>query len=233
MRLPKASFLVAMLPFVAAACANQSAVTESDPTKSAVLLTNAVWVESLDLTKMSKRGKWATNAGKSTGGNPIKLAGVVYPHGVGMHAPGGMVIAINGNARRFVSRVGVDDEHATEYGTGSIVFEVWVDGKLAKSTSTLRQGQTELLDVDLRGAQIVELLTMDADDGSNGDHADWAGAQLVMAAANAAKPETVIAPPEPAPIIAPSDETIPRLNGAKVVGASPKRPFRAYPRPAS
>ena len=76
---------------------------------------------------MTKRGKWATNAGKSTGGNPIQLAGVVYSHGVGMHAPGGLVIALNGNARRFVSRVGVDDEHATEYGAGSIVFEVWVD----------------------------------------------------------------------------------------------------------
>ena len=40
------------------------------------------------------------------------------------------------------------------------------------------------------------------DDGSNGDHADWAGAQIVLASARSQHPEAFIPPAEPAPLIA-------------------------------
>jgi alpha-galactosidase len=196
-----------------------------DPTRANAPLPGGIWVETLDLTKITKRGRWATHAAKSTGGNPMRIAGTLYPHGVGMHAPGGLLIALNGAATRFVARVGVDDEPATEYGTGSIVFEIWVDGKLAKTTGVLRKGQSEAMDVDLRGAKTVELLTMDGDDGSNGDHADWAGAQLILVPHAAKTPQSFLPEPDPAPIIQPSDESVIRLNGPRAVGASPGRPF--------
>ena len=48
--------------------------------------------------------------------------------------------------------------------------------------------------VDLKGAQTLELLTMDGDDGSNGDHADWAGAQIVLSSARAQRPEALQQP---------------------------------------
>lgn len=212
-----------MLPTACEAPSNAALLP--DPTRGEGPLPAAVWVESLDLKLMSKRGRWPTNAGKSTGNNPLRLGGVHYPHGVGMHAPGSLLVQLAGGGSRFVARVGVDDERATEYGTGSVVFEVWVDNKLAFATDVLRQGKSQLVDIDLRGAKTLELLALDGDDGSNGDHADWAGAQIVTTGPNAPKPVAFVPPPEPAPAIAPSDETVFRLNGPRVVGATPGRPF--------
>ncbi|MDX2024341.1 MAG: NPCBM/NEW2 domain-containing protein [Deltaproteobacteria bacterium] len=227
MRLPAPLFvLTPLLVLGIHSCGTSgSAGARRDPTRSTEALPNAVWLEKLDLTKMSKRGRWATNAGKSTGQNPLRIGGAEFPHGVGMHAPGGMLIRLHGVALRFVARVGLDDEPATEYGTGSVSFEAWVDGRLSVATPVLSKGQSQLLDVDLKGAQTLELLTMDGDDGSNGDHADWAGAQIVLASARSQQPEAFIPPAEPAPPIAASDEKVLRLNGPRVVGTTPGRPF--------
>lgn len=219
-------FVLAPLLFCLQTCGTfGSRDTPQDPTRNAVSLPDAVWLETLDLSKMSKRGRWPTNAGRSTGKNPLRMGGVEFPHGVGMHAPGGMLIRLNGVALRFVARVGVDDEPATEYGSGSVSFEVWVDGKLSVATPVLVKGQSQLLDVNLAGAQTLELLTMDGDDGSNGDHADWAGAQIVLASARAQRPEAFVPAAEPAPLIAASDEKVLRLNGPRIVGATPGKPF--------
>lgn len=50
------------------ACGTSGAgAAQADPTRAVATLPGAVWLESLDLTKMSKRGRWATHAGKSTG----------------------------------------------------------------------------------------------------------------------------------------------------------------------
>ena len=60
---------------------------EADLLKGADAPANGMWVEQLDLSKMSQ-GYGTSQAAHSIVGKPITLKGVVYPHGVGTHADG-------------------------------------------------------------------------------------------------------------------------------------------------
>ncbi len=198
---------------------------EAELLKGADAPANGMWVEQLDLSKMSQ-GYGTSQAARSIVGKPITLKGVVYPHGVGTHADGAMVIDLKGAAERFIAMVGVDDETA---GKGSVSFDVWVGDTLAASTGTMHGGDApKLLSVDLRGAQQVTLETTDAGDGNGFDHADWGGALLLLKPGATAKPEslaTAVATDD-APQIAPfADALEPVIHPPRIVGATPGRPF--------
>ncbi len=85
----------------------------------------AIWLESLDLSKI-EQGWGQPQAGRSVDNNPLKIHGQHFRHGVGTHAVSEMHIDLHGAAEQFVSMVGVDDEARQ---TGTVTFEVWVDGK--------------------------------------------------------------------------------------------------------
>ena len=140
-------------------------------------LPDSMWLESLDLQKMTS-GYRRPNAGKSIDGNALQLLGRVYPHGVGTHAPSHFAVALDGNATRFVARVGVDDEIKSN---GSVVFAVWVDGQEMANTGVIKAGdQAQFLSVNLTGASKLELHADNAGDGNNSDHADWGGALIQL-----------------------------------------------------
>jgi alpha-galactosidase len=186
----------------------------------------ALWADTLNLATI-QQGYGNPQAGKSVDNNPIKLHGVVYPHGVGTHAASEMLINLKGVATRFVAMVGLDDERAT--GDGSVAFEVLVDGKKVYSSGVMRGGmEPKLVSVNLTGAKKLLLRVTDADDGINNDHADWAGAMLTLVPGAKAKPEAV--PPAQIPVaparyvpVKVSDK--PAIHGARVIGATPGRPF--------
>jgi alpha-galactosidase len=182
---------------------------------------DGMWLETLDLGTLHQ--DWGQpQVGKSIDKNPLRLKGVTYPHGIGSHAQMDWSVNLKGAARRFVAMVGLDDERE---GQGSIVFEVWVDGKKAAETPVMKGGDApKLLSVDLTGAQRLELSVTDGGDGITNDHADWAGALLILdpavnAKVNAEKIE------DPAPPIAPSEHARPVIHAPRRVGATPGRPF--------
>lgn len=184
---------------------------------------NGIWVDSLDLSKISQG--WSTpKVGKSLDGNPMTLKGVVYKHGVGTHANGEMIINLKKTAVKFVSMVGVDDESKT---SGSVVYQVYVDGKKMADTGVLRGGgEPQLISVDLTGAKKLDLIVTDADGDISWDHADWAGAVIILAANAKAKPEMMKIPVEPAIPIASTDNKKLGIHGARVVGGTPGRWFQ-------
>ena len=138
---------------------------------------NDVWLESLDLNKMSS-GYNRPQIAKSIDGNPLRLGGQVHPHGVGTHANSRFAIDLKGNATRFIAMVGVDEEIGP---IGSVVFSVWVDGQEMANTGALHNTQApQLLSVNLRGASRLELRAEDAEDGPNSDHADWGSALIQL-----------------------------------------------------
>ena len=136
-----------------------------------------LWIDALDLQKMTS-GYKRPNAGKSIEGNAIQMLGRVHPHGIGTHAPSRFAVALNGNATRFLARVGIDDEINAN---GSVVFSVWVDGQEMANTGVIKAGdQAQQLSVNLAGASMLELRADNADDGNNSDHADWGGALIQL-----------------------------------------------------
>lgn len=108
-------------------------------------------------------------------GGPIIIAGNVYSKGLGVHAPAEVRYEVMGQCDRFSAEVGIDEEMKS---SGSIIFEVWGDGKRLYETDVIRgEDDAVSLEVDISGVQ--ELLLITNDNGENGsDHGDWGNAQL-------------------------------------------------------
>jgi beta-galactosidase GanA len=105
-------------------------------------------------------------------GHPITINGVKYTKGLGTNSISDVEIYLGGTCSRFTSYVGVDDE---QNGAGTVTFTVSADGKTLASTPTIRGHQAATaLDVDVTGAQVLDLVVGDAGDGNGNDHGDWA-----------------------------------------------------------
>lgn len=187
---------------------------------------NGVWLDSLDLSKMVQR-RQTPQAGKSGArGNPqIKLGGVTYAHGIGTLTINELIVDLKGEATRFVSMIGVDDAITRE---GSVTYEIWLDDKKKLITDVLKAGdKPQLVDIDVTGGHLLELVINDGGDTSNSDYADWAGAVIYMKPGAVARPESWTMPVDPAPAIAKSRAFAgaPSLNAPFVTGASPGAPF--------
>ena len=117
-------------------------------------------------------------------GHTITLNGVTYPKGLGVHAPSQVDFFLGGIVARFISDAGVDDEVGAG---GSVVFQVWADGVKLNDTGLMTgASSTQTINLDTSGRNVLSLIVTDGGDNKNSDHADWAGARVVVTAASAA-----------------------------------------------
>ncbi len=183
---------------------------------------NAIWIDSLDLSAVEQ--EWGKpRAGRSVEDHPMTLGGYVFAHGLGTHSNSEFVIDLNGAAERFRSIVGVDDDSKTH---GSVVFIVLVDGRELYRSPVLRgRGKCEVVSVPLRGAKQMTLATEDAGDGIDYDHADWAGAQIVLSRKAHGQVLSHRLPPEEVPPIARGDAPEPVIHAPRITGGSPGMDF--------
>jgi hypothetical protein len=104
-------------------------------------------------------------------GHEITIAGAEHAKGLGTNSVSDVVLYLAGNCSRFTADVGVDDETG---GAGTVTFSVIADGKTLVTTPTIRGKQTAVpIDVDISGAQVIDLKVGDAGDGNGNDHGDW------------------------------------------------------------
>ena len=111
---------------------------------------------------------------KAGDGHPITIGGVVYPKGLGVHAPSEVVLYAGGACTQMSTDVGIDDEKT---GNGDAIFQIWADGRMVASVGATWQDAPKHLIADVTGAQVVRLV-VDPNGPTTNDHADWAGAQL-------------------------------------------------------
>jgi alpha-galactosidase len=117
-------------------------------------------------------------ANKSIGGNPITLNGVAWTNGIGVNAYSGLEYRLGGMAARFHADIGVDDEVGTN---GSVVFQVCADGLKIYDSGIMRGGAPhQTINLDVTGVNRLTIGVNDADDGTANDHADWAGATVIV-----------------------------------------------------
>lgn len=194
---------------------------EAEALKGSTPPQNGVWLETLNLSSMSQ--EYGTpHVGQSVDGRPLKIAGETYAHGVGSHATSEYTVNLKGSATKFVSMVGVDDE---TNGQGSVEFEVYVDGNKAYSSGVMKGGEkAKLVSVDLKGAKKLFLHITDSGDGTSWDHADWAGAAIIVAP-NGKTPEAAVLVYAPAMKIASGTSKKPAIHGPRIVGATPGADF--------
>ena len=136
--------------------------------------------------KMGWGGFGVNTAAYAPGGPPAKtlrIADREYAHGLGHHAPGEIIVPLNGKYTRFQAEVGVQWQGG---GRGSVVFEVWVDGEKRFDSGKMTDSDAaKPVDIPLNSsshagthAQELKLVAGDAGDGLSCDMADWADARL-------------------------------------------------------
>jgi beta-galactosidase len=128
---------------------------------------DAIWIDSLDLSKMVRR-RQRPRAGRSLAGGSqgalMTLGGVRYAHGIGTLSINELIIDLKGQATRFLAMVGLNDNASKQ---GSVTVEVWLDNKKVLISDVLRAGSPPLkVDVDLTGARFLELTIDDGNDVS-------------------------------------------------------------------
>lgn len=202
--------------------ASAGIIAAQEPLAGTVPPANGIWLDTLDLEAVRQDIKKA-RAGRSVSGFPLTLNGEVFEHGIGTAAASEFSIDLKGAALRFRAFAGVDD--ATK-GRGSAAFSVWVDGARSAESPVLRGNDPpHYFDVDLSGAQSLLLLVSDGGDGNANDHADWAGAALILSPGATAQPSAHI-PEEEAPAIYTGGAPLePAIHGPRITGATPGRPF--------
>jgi len=183
--------------------------------------TRTVRLSSLNLEKMTSG--WGTpQKDKSVQEKPLCIAGAEFDHGVGTHANSVMHVNLKRACRRFSAQVGVDDEVTN---SGSVRFRIYADGKLLFNSGIMKTGDApKPVDVDLTGCKTMILIVDSGGDNTSYDHANWADAAFLVAGKD---PEAVDAPTvnERKVILTPKPGPKPRINGPKVYGCRPGRPF--------
>jgi hypothetical protein len=116
-------------------------------------------------------------------GKPIAVNGDVYPKGLWTHSypdatPADIVYDVsNKKFELFKADAGLDDAS----GSGSVQFQVLVDGVQQAESPILRPRQVHRFRVNVAGAGQVILRVLNGGDGYSCDHAAWGAARLTEA----------------------------------------------------
>jgi len=123
--------------------------------------------------------EFGTSNGEQAAGDgvPIKIAGVSYSKGIGVHAYSKISFTAPGRCHTFQAYVGVDDE---KYTFGSVVFEVSKGDNIAYTSPAKHGGETATpVSVAIQPGESISLIVTDAGDGITADHGDWADAAFI------------------------------------------------------
>ena len=183
--------------------------------------TREVPLSDLDLSKMTA-GWGEPLVDQSIEGKPLRMGGKEYEHGVGTHASSVLFLRLDGKTKRFTAQVGVDDETGPR---GSVRFRVYGDGEeLFDSDVLTGEDPPKRVDVGLTGVKQLMLLVGSAGDGIDFDHADWAEATFHAAGQT---PKAIDRPQvdEEPYFLTPEPGPEPQINGPRLYGCRPGRPF--------
>lgn len=155
-------------------------------------------------------------------GNPMQINGIAYQRGLGVQSVCVLSFYLQGNAQQFTAEIGRDDE-----GNGDVPVKFYVigDKKILYESGEMKGGDApQKIAVDLEGIQRLGLLVTDdiGNARNNRTYSNWANARLVLKKNHV--PEHIPNDGEKY-ILTPPSPQFPRINSAKIFGASPGNPF--------
>ncbi|MGQ9729968.1 MAG: NPCBM/NEW2 domain-containing protein [Candidatus Zipacnadales bacterium] len=108
---------------------------------------------------------------------PLQIGERTYKKGLGHHANGEFLFALDGQYEALEMEVGVLWQQGT---TGTVVFQVFVDGEQCYDSGVVHERDgAQPVRVELRGGELLRLVAIDAGDGITCDCACWAEARLI------------------------------------------------------
>lgn len=114
-------------------------------------------------------------------GGPIRLAGIPYERGIGMHASCRMTFPVPQGARYFRSLVGIDDS-ARECAQALVMASVLTDDDAVLYESDLLSGSTPPVSVavPVEGRRRLTLFVSEGGNGRDCDHVSWAEPVFIL-----------------------------------------------------
>jgi len=103
-----------------------------------VLFAESIPLSSLDLGQMTS-GWNVAQAGHEVSGGPLIIHGEKFTDGAGAAAASKFRVRLDGNAKRFIANVGVDDSAGNQ---GSVEFIVSGDGNVLWQSGLLKGGDS-------------------------------------------------------------------------------------------
>lgn len=118
------------------------------------------------------------NGGELAGdGKPIRMSGIEYSRGLGVHAASRVLLHLGWRCSRLLGIAGLDDTAST---SASVRFEVLADGRSLFRSDVIRFGHRPIyLDVPIPESRFLELRVDAAGDDARGEYANWADVRLV------------------------------------------------------
>jgi hypothetical protein len=106
----------------------------------------------------------------------------VYIKGLGVYSASRLTYSLDKKFERFESEVAIDD---LSQGAGSVVFRVLVDGESRSVMGPVRgSNPPQSVQVDVRGADRIDLVVEFGERADELDYADWLNARLIRSASS-------------------------------------------------
>lgn len=120
---------------------------------------------------------WPHRRDRSVSNRPLRLGGVEYAKGLGVHSRSDITFATDGKYAQFAAVIGIDD---CARPRGNVVFRVLADDREAFTSGPVTgRDEPRPIVVDIRGAKRVRLIVEYGEELDLGDHADWAHARFI------------------------------------------------------
>ena len=181
----------------------------------------AVWLDDLAIQTYSE-GIRPVQAKKNYSNDTLRINGKKYDRGLGAQSPCVLAFSLNQKAKRFSALIGVDDLGNKDI---PLTFYVLGDGKVLFESNSMKIGDNPVkVDVSLTGIKQLGLLVTDKVGGINNKrtYCNWINAQIDMIGDN--MPACVTNNDERY-ILTPPTSLKPKINSAKLFGATPGNPF--------
>lgn len=175
-----------------------------------------IGVDEMDLSSM-EIGRGTIQVGKSTYGNPLSVGGKVFIKGIGTSAVSKYLIGLDGKAVKFTAKVGIDDSSRRR---GGAKFYILGDKKILWESKLMRKGDTAV-DINVPIKKVMKLAMYVTEDGGT-PAADWIEPSITY---RGNVPVPLVFKIDSSYILTPHVAVAPRINGSKVTGATPGRPF--------
>ncbi|HWB92236.1 MAG TPA: GH92 family glycosyl hydrolase, partial [Puia sp.] len=184
--------------------------------------TRAVWLDDLAIGTYSEDIRPISLRTSYKSADSLQIGGHRYGRGLGVQSLSAILLGLHGRASRLMAMAGADDGGNREI---PLQFYVIGDGKILFASGDRRVGDPPVaVDVDLAGVQRLGLLVRDEVGGTANKrtNGDWTDVRLVMEQGYLPEPVRDTAARY---ILTPPPGKAPRINCAKVFGATPGSPF--------
>ena len=137
---------------------------------STFAMVDTVRLSSLDISAIKQDFGYAKKD-RSVMGNPLRIAGTNYEHGIGTHAGSTFTLSLQKQAYALTGLVGIDEGIFPEMGSAE--FLIISDGQILWRSGIMnRTMQARSFSVDLTNRRTCELLVFDGNDNIFSDHAN-------------------------------------------------------------